>query len=209
MGFWNVNTQTAANFNRLGPWVDEIVGTNGNYQSLNSAIAAGKRKILIDDGAYLSAALTINIPTGGFIVSLGHGLHDLGSYPITIASGNWYLEGFQIDGATGVGILVSGGRVEASRIWCRNNSSHGFQITSADNDHAFFGCYFDSNGGDGLRIGSGASGVRVLGGHLYGNTGYGVTDQANSSILVGNRMDGNSSGAISGTPWIDVGNKKT
>jgi len=211
MGFWDVNDFTAARMNRLGPWVDEIVGTDGNYASLNSAVAAGATRIILCDGAYLSAALSLTNVNGGFIVHMGPGILNLGAYGITVTEGAWRFEGFRLASGSGVGIYLATNALssEFARVRVVGFSSHGIQLGTNANDHLLYGCTCTTNGGDGIKVGANSSCARIEASMSYGNTGYGVNDTSNSAIVVGNRLDGNTAGAIGGTPSIDVGNKKT
>lgn len=210
MGFWDINNITAANLNRLGPWADEIVGTDGNYASLNAAVAAGARRIVLADGAYLSTGLTLASASGGFIVNLSPQLLTLGAYGIAVTAGSWRFQGFRLYNGSGVGIYVfsSAGYCEFVNIEVRQFTSHGLQI-EVTNDHFISGSKFLLNGGSGIRIGSSPVAVRAIGNMSYGNTGYGFYDGGNKAMLIGNRLDGNTAGAIYGTPAVDVGNKKT
>ncbi len=76
------------------------------------------------------------------------------------------------------------------------------------NDHEIYVCNFTSNTGSGIRIESGAATARIENCMIWNNTLYGVDDQDDSSMLIGNRLNGNGSGPFNGTPAIDVGNLK-
>ena len=207
MSFGQVNEVNLARI----PLVDSFCGTAGENTDLNALVAAGKTRILCGPGAVLTANLTLT-GSSGFIVSLfGARALNLGAYTITVDGATWHLEGLSVMSAAGAGFVFASNANGCSLVRCAAQScgSHGIHVNTSFNDHVIQGCYFLSNGGDGIRMESGANVCRVIGNFSYGNTGYGINDLSNSAIAVANRIDGNTAGALNGTPAIDVGNKKT
>lgn len=208
MGYWP-NDWDNDTGHRLGPWFDGFVGTDGKTNDLYAAyVTEGWRRIVLCAGAILSADLTISA-NDVYIWSPFHPRSlVLGGKKITVSGSRCFLAGFKIDTASGVGIEISGD-CNLERIAVRDCGSHGIDVTSTDNDMVFRDLYIRSNGGDGVKIASGATNLRISNSFIWGNTGYGVNDGDNSSILVGNRLNGNTAGQINGSPDIDVGNLKT
>lgn len=192
--------------------IDGWVGTGGKTTDLYVAVNTYNwNRILLTEGATLSQALTIST-AGTFIVSpYALGELSLGQPGISITANNVRLAGFHIEAPTGVGITIGGSAVGANleRVSVNDAFTHGLHITTTGNDHVVRNCEFTNSNVSGIKIQSGASGVRVLGSMCYGNQAYGIDDQSNSSMIVGCRLDGNVSGAINGTPAGDAGNKKT
>lgn len=207
MPFWPTNKVTVANLERLGMW-DVVVGTDGQTTDLNAAAAAGHKRILLAPGAILTANLDLTA-AGGCLFSPGHPQNmNLGAFTLTVSGSGWHLEGFRLLNATGVALVVSAsGAIMLSRLELRDASSHGLHITSAGNNFHYdrIQCY--NNGGDGVRVEIGATNHRFHNSEFFSNTGYGVNDLDDSTILVGNLITPNTAGAINGTPDIDVGNK--
>jgi len=205
----NLDTDT---MQRLGPWCDGFVGTECKTNDLYEAyVTEGWRNIVLFKGAILTQDLTIAANQVSIWSPYNCQALSLGAHGIIITGVQCKLEGFTINGATGVGILISGtGSVDLHNIASINCGSHGIEVASSANDMNFTKCRMFYNGGDGLRIGVGAYRTGLSGKSVcYGNTGYGVNDLDDSSILVGNRLDGNTAGAVNGTPDVDVGNAKT
>lgn len=213
MGFWDTNPQTAANFNRLGPWFDEYVGTEGNYQDLKAAYDAGARRILVGPGASLSAALTIAADDVAIVSVVAGPKTALVSfplaYPLTITGARCYLDGIAFNSITGVCILAQGDALEARRLYINGGSTHGIHLNNTFNDHVVEGCWIIGNGGDGVKIDSGCDWARVHNCVIWGNTGWGINDGANNVIEGLNRLNGNTAGAINGTSIYVNGTSKT
>jgi len=129
---------------------------------------------------------------------------NLGNKKITITGDFVQLAGFMIASAPAIGIEVgSSSRVFFERISAESCGLHGFYFNGAGNDCVLDRCVAMNNTGDGLRIASGVGRVQVMGGLYFGNTGFGVNDLANSSILNGPRVAGNTAGQVNGTPAQD------
>jgi len=202
MGFWPADVNTP-NLERLGPWFDLFVGTDGRVSDLYAAyVTHGARKIVLCAGATLSADLTISA-SDVFIWAPFHpeGIN-LGAKKITVdAATRVHLAGFKLSGS-GAGIVVqNSGEAWLERVHVINATSHGLHLLSAVNDCIIDRCELVTNGGDGIRFTAGSS-ARVHNSLVYGNTGYGVNDLTNSSILLGNRIAANTAGQINGTPSV-------
>lgn len=207
MGLWG--PVSAANLERVGLF-DLYVGSDGRTSDLFAAYTThGARKIMLGPGATLSADLTISAG-GVYVWSPFHPrILSLGNKKLTITGDNCYLAGFAISGAPAVGIEVaSSARVYFERVAVESCGSHGIHFNSGGNDSNVDRCYLATNTGDGIRFTS-TSHANVRGCTIYGNTGYGVNDLANASILVANRIAANTAGQINGTPSVNTGNKTT
>lgn len=208
MAFWPHAWDTATG-ERLGPWFDLFVGTEGRTADLYAAyVTHGARRIVLGTGATLSANLTI-AANDVYIFSPFHPRAlNLGAKKITVTGVQVYLAGFKLSGA-GAGIEVnSSGGANLERMAVENATSHGVYFNVTANDLQVTNCWLYANGGDGLRLSSSSS-CRVTNCMIYGNTGYGVNDTGNSSVLVANRIAGNTAGNINGTPSVNTGNKTT
>lgn len=206
-GFWGaVDTNK---LERTGPIGDSVCGTNGESTDLNALVAAGRSRIILAPGAILTANLTIT--SAGFLWSPFHPRNlNLGAFTLTINAGFFHLEGFSIQGASGAGVVVLDvNNVSIVRVGALNCGSHGIHMQSTFDNHEIRACFATGNAGDGIRLDAGSNYCRLIGNLSTGNTGYGINDLSNSGIVVANRIDGNTAGALNGTPAIDVGNKKT
>ncbi len=208
MPFWPTNNLTVPNLERLGMW-DVVVGTDGQTTDINAAYAAGHRRMLLVQGAILTANLTLSASTGCLFNPSHPQAMNLGAYTLTVSGSNWNLEGFRLLSATGVALVISGGEASLSRLELRSAGSHGLHITTASNNYTYDRVQCYDNGGDGVRVESGATNHRFHNCSFFSNTGYGVNDLDDSTILVGNLITPNTAGAINGTPDLDVGNKKS
>jgi len=195
------------NLERLGPFCDVVVGTDGRYTDLNQAISDGHTRIILGEGAILTANLSLTAATG-FIVSPGSSRNmDLGAFTLSVESSNWHFEGFEISGASGSGIVVSSGNsISIERCDLNTNGVHGVHIQSPVNNVHLSTIRCSSNTGDGVRMDSGTDNTMVLGSYCSFNTGYGINDLDNSSIVVACRIEGNTAGGINGTPEAEAGN---
>jgi hypothetical protein len=181
--------------------IDGWVGTDGKTSNLYTAVNTYNwRRIILAEGATISQAVTLS-GNGGFIWSPYTALAlDIGSAQIVVTGNSWHLAGFQINGCSSPGILISGtaAYTQLERVSCVNGSSHGLHINTSGNDHSIHNCFFNVNATDGIKIQSGASGVRVVNSMCYGNGGYGVNDSSGTSMGSCCRLDGNTLGATNG-----------
>lgn len=203
----------ATNLEKLGPWFDCVVGTDGRYTDLKAAIDAGFYKIVIIGGATLSADLTIpSAAANGFIWSPHQpgGGPNLGAKAIELQASNFMLAGFELNGGgskAGAGLTISGtvGNTHIERMGFNDFLGAGIAFTTTGNGHVITACSILDNGGDGIITSSGASAIFIVGGNtIYGNGDYGVDDTgADYSVIMGNRIANNTSGQINaGTDTI-------
>jgi hypothetical protein len=197
-----------ANLERVGPWADIVAGTDGADTDVNALVAAGHVRIILGHGSVLTASLTISASNGFLWSPRNYRSLTLGAYPLVIDGSFFHLEGFQIAGATGVGITLStnANSITIQRVGSVSNTSHGIEIANTFDNDSIENCWIISNGGDGIRVGAGAANARIVGNTITTNTGYGVNDLDDSTILVSNKLTGNVAGAINGTPDVNVGN---
>jgi len=207
--FWP-NDVDSDNLHRLGPFIDGFVGTDGKYSDLYEAVnTGGWSRIILAAGATLSADLTLSASNGFIWSPFGPGALSLGGKKITVVGDNWKLQGFKISSPTAIGIEIQGALATLLDITVTGAGSHGVYFNTSDNHHVCDRLRVTACAGDGIHVISGCSSVRIYSSFCWSNTGYGVNDQDDSTILVGNYLAGNTAGALNGTPAIDVGNKKT
>jgi len=209
--FWGPVTK--ANLERVGPFTDAVAGTDGEDTDVNALVTAGNNRIILGPGSILTAALTLSAAGGGYLWSPAHPeAINLGAWPITVTGSGWHLEGFEINGSASVGILITtgAGPISIARVSSTGNTTHGIQGNGTVNDVSITDCKLFSNTVDGLKIGASHNAWRVVGNFIWDNGGWGINDLSDSVIEGSNRLDSNSSGAISGTsPNTDGASKLT
>jgi hypothetical protein len=199
LGFWHTYAITAERLNRLGPYLDCFVGTDGEYQTLNAAIAAGAKRIFLTDGATMSSNLSISA-SDGFIVGFHHMnlTINASSYNLTITGDNWNLEGFVLN--TGR-LKIEGTECSMERVWSYNSATTGIWLAAGDR-HCLSGCWCTSATTDGLYITAGVDYCKVNQCEFKNNGGYGVNDLSNLIMEGSNYYAGNASGGInSSSPY--------
>lgn len=207
---WNTIGVAEATLTRVGPIFDATVATDVGQTDINQAYSDGARAIMLGPGAVLTADLAISATTILWSPFHPRDLSISSTYKISVSANYVTLAGFGIGGGSTVGILVQGSASACifERILCDGLTSHGLQFTTSGNDHSLSKVWATGNGGDGLKIHSGAGSIRATDCVFYGNTGYGVNDGDNSSILVANRIATNTAGNINGTPAVYSGLNK-
>lgn len=203
MSIWTApGSVNVANLERVGPFADIIVGTEGRTADLNAAYAAGHRGIILAPGAILTAKLTI---AANCTIWSPHESNRiaLGAYGIEVTGGTTFLAGFNVNGGTGVGIENSGGVLHAERVQVNGFSSHGLLLSAGSNDQRFDRIDSRSNGGDGFRANSGASYARVCNSMFWSNTGYGFNSLSGTSMIFGVRFYNNAAGSKNGSFALD------
>jgi hypothetical protein len=197
---------------QVGPPWDAVCGTDGMSTDLNAVVAAGHTRIVLGPGAVLTANLTLSAGSGYIWSPFGPRGINLGARRIIVTGADWRLEGFRLNAGNGGALLEFQGTSQLCTVRdvaLTGGSSHGIYFNTSGNDHVVEGCYITGNGGDGINVIAGAGAVRVVNNFIYNNTGYGLNTAATDGIVVANRLDTNGSGAINGSPAVDVGNKKT
>lgn len=193
----------------VGPPWDVVCGTAGASTDLNALVAAGHRRIVLADGAILTAALTLSAAQGFIWCPRAIQSLYLGAFGITVTGSTWHLEGFGVNGAPGVGFALQSAFVSLHRIAATNCGSHGIEFGTQGQNHVLMDSMSFDNTGDGLHtVASGPGSIRVTASQFANNTGWGVNDLGNNTNLVANRIISNTAGIINGTPNIDVGNEK-
>lgn len=210
MGLWGpVN---AFNLERVGPWADVVVGTEGRYTDLNQAVSDGFTRIILAAGAVLTANLTWNINNGFMWASqCFRGPINLGAYRLIVTGTHNAFAGFGINGATGVGFTIASGYENTlERVSVENCTSHGFELTTSDNDNVFDRCFARSNTGDGFKTAVGADYTRIVNSRAWNNA-YGVNDLADTGIVVACNLIGNVTAAFNpaSTGTTKAGNRTT
>jgi len=204
MSFWGVHPVTVENMDRVAPVFDVVVGTDGSTTDINAAVAAGHTRIALVPGAALTANLVISASNGVLFSLNARETLDIGAYQLQIAGSKWTLRGLKIDGAAGsYGLSLAN-----TDIWVDQcavyNCWRGIQNTTASYN-VISGCVSKDNGNDGIEN-AGFHHVLAFN-RVIDNGGYGVDDISNGCIVFGNVLTGNGSGAINGTPVVDVGNE--
>lgn len=192
MGAWDQALQ-----DRIGPPWDAVAGTDGADTDINALVAAGHKRILIAEGAILTANLVLTSANSALYSPRNPRSINLGAFRIQVDAAFCHLEGFGVNGGAGVGIEVvtNGNYCTIHRCQASGFGSHGIQISNSFNDHQIVGCYCSGNTGSGINIGASASTVLVWGNFSWNNTGWGINDLSNSIIEGLNRLDGNTAGA--------------
>lgn len=188
----------------LGPsGFDGFVNEKGQTDDLYYAyVTLGWRRIMLGPGAQITADLTIAANNVVVWSPFHRGSLSLtGAKKITVSGFDVMLAGFMLDGS-GAAIEVTG-RAHFERVAVRNGSGHGIYLNTTENEIEFHNCESRGNTNDGLRIASGASSVKVIGGLYYNNGGYGINDLDDSSILAACRVAANTTGQINGTPALN------
>jgi hypothetical protein len=207
--YWQTNPINDTTLARLGPYLDGIVGTEGEYTDLYAAInTGGWKRMILTDSAILSQNLTISSSIG-FIWSLyseeGRVFND---YKITVTGNYWKFVGIKLYGGA-AGWELQGNEYSMVNCSTISGSSHGLYLNSSSGGFKFMGCTFAANGGDGIKIASGSLYNLFVGCDSYSNTGYGVNSAVSGSgypIFSGCRLGTNTAGSVNGT--ITEGNYK-
>jgi len=217
MSFWTTNPITAANLDKLGPLVDGIVGTYGEYQDLYEAMIdpAGPqwKKVIVTDGCILSQDVTIpSASYQGCIIGFGRKQITLGgSKKLRIEASDFLLRNIKISNAVGnaleiaedrcwideIGILYAGG----IGVWF--DSSLGGDLHRITNS-VIYDC-----GDDGIEIDDSVN-VSVFGTRIQACSGWGIDDNnstALNSTFVGNILNGNSLGGLSSNSTLIAANR--
>ena len=84
----------AANMEKLGPWFDCVVGTDGKYIDLKAALDDGYKRIMLAAGATLSANVTLSSALTFIISPYPARALNLGNARITINTNFCKLQGF-------------------------------------------------------------------------------------------------------------------
>lgn len=202
MPFWTDSTKiSTANLERLGPFFDCVVGTEGRVTDLFTAYQTlGARRIVLLPGATLSADLTIQA-SGTVIWCFDEATNiNLGAKKILVNNTaiKVVLAGLRLDGAGGGFEVAASAKVHFIRCAALNCTNDGFYLNGSASDHIFDSCIAQGNGRDGIRLSSGSH-ARIVNSLITGNTGWGVNDLTNSAIFTGGRIAGNTAGQINGS----------
>jgi hypothetical protein len=195
MGHFGSNPITAVALDNIGPQIT-VVGTDGNYQNLTAAIAAGKRWIRLATGCTTSG--NINLSSGNYWIWSPHHAADLTiTHQIQVSTtGYVHLEGFTIDGASGTGLYTSGSSQLHTfhRLNIVNCATHGIYLLHTGNAVRITNCRIDSNTNDGIKVGANADNAIIKGNTIWGNGGWGINDLTDTIIEGNNRIANNSGG---------------
>lgn len=192
----------AANMEKLGPWFDCVVGTDGKYTDLKAALDGGHKQIMLATGATLSADVTLSSGLTLIISPYPARALNIGNASITVNANYCKLQGFMLDGAgthAGAGIILSG---SASYTLLRDVLvddfiGAGFDLATTGNENVLDCCESTGNGGDGVLVASGADYTRISNCLINNNGAYGVDDSAGGgSIIIGCNLRGNASGQV-------------
>ena len=206
--FWQNNDFDDLTLARLGPFLDGVVGTEGEYTDLYAAIAAGWTKMILTPSATLSQNLTIS-GHNGFIWSLHmHEFGALNDHKITVSGSYWKFVGIKLF-AGAAGWELQGSNYDMINCSVVSGSSHGLYINSSNGGFKFLGCTFRSNAGDGIKIVSTSTYNDFVACDSHTNAGWGVNTAVTGSgfpIFAGCRLGVNTLGSANGT--ITEGNYK-
>lgn len=208
--FWDANT-IATGLEKCGPWFDCAIGTQGKYTSLNDAIAGGHIRIAVLPGATITADLTI---TANNVWVVGFGAREaitLGGYKITVSGNFVRLAGFGINNASGIGIEITGYMATLERVNVQSCGGHGVYLNDTNGMHMLLHCRSQDNTGastDGIYATAAAGANTMVTNCMSLNNGrYGINDQSDAMIIVGNRLTGNGTAGINGSSTSIAANR--
>ena len=214
-GFWDINGISPENMNRLGPLVDGIVGTNGQYQDLYEAMVdpAGPlwTKVIVCAGCTMSQDVLLGAAyQSGCIVSLGQ-LVEIGRKKLTIDCDDFIMRNVLIRSTTGDGLVLSEDRTMLDGVSILYSGGYGIKIESAGGGgyHKIINSVVYDNGDDGIEIANGMS-VYIAGTKIQANAGYGIDDNNASTTAVqmlGNLVTGNTLGQIDSVSTLIAANR--
>jgi len=215
MGFWDTYGITPENMNLLGPLVDGIVGTNGEYQDLYEAMVdpAGPlwKKVIVTTGCTMSQDVTLTSGyAGGCIVSPG-GVINIGAKKLTIGCDDFMLRNVAIGSTTGDSLVLTEDRTYLHNVSILSSGGIGIKIevSGGGGNHRIEQCLIYNSAGDGVEIAN-PSWVTMIGCRIQANGGYGVDDNNASTtftIFVANIITGNSSGQLDSVSTLVAANK--
>lgn len=204
MGFWDPATEiTAARLNAMGPIMQGIIGTNGEYQDIWAAMVdpGGPQwtKAFIVPGAIISRDTTL--PTGDtHLIAMGFGVPITGNFVLTIAGDGSLFKGIRRTTTTGVGFNVTASRTKFDQCLAISNSSHGWHFNSAVGLHMMSNCISYGNGGDGVRIETVNDHAMITNLRSQANTGYGLNNVNNARVSAAtSHFNGNTGGSWNGS----------
>lgn len=201
-GFWDANDITPANMNKLGPIIDGVVGTNGEYQDIYAAMLdpGGPQwtKVFITDGAIMSQACAF---TAGdeWLIGVGYAMRITGDYALSFAGAGAIIIGIGRSTITSPGILITGDRAHIERCVFLNCTSHGLHLNSANGNHHLHHIVSYGNGGDGIRFEQSGDDAMLTNIRSQTNTGYGINNVNNARICAASGLlNGNTAGSWNG-----------
>ena len=162
MSFWTTNPITAANLDKLGPLVQGIVGTNGEYQDLYEAMVdpAGPQwsRVIALDGCTMSQDVTIpSASYQGCIIGMGRQAITLGHKKLRIEASDFLLKNIKITNATGNALEIAEDRCWIDQVCILYAGGIGIKFDSAlggDIHHLTNSVIYDC-GDDGIEIDDG------------------------------------------------------
>ena len=201
MGFWDTNTITPENMNLLGPLVDGIVGTNGEFQDLYEAMidpgGPGWNHVIVTVGCTMSQDVTIPNSKGACSIIGLETVVDIGSKKLTIEADDCLLFGIRIDNTTGDCLEISGQRCHVVGCHFLYVGAKGIYLSGGDY-HVIDRCTIYDAGDDGVAIVDGVI-AWLTTNRIQACDAWGVDDDnaGDNVIYIANFITGNTSGNLS------------
>lgn len=219
MVFWTGSTPiNEANLARLGPSIQGIVGTEGAYTDLYTAMTdpAGPQwnRVLVAPGATINGNVYKTATDRGCIIGIGSiSLSGIGKITLEDCSA-WLVENIRLNstvcGVGGAAIKLIGAGDSMNmfrRVDIVNSNGMGFHVENASS--WITNCIIETPASHGINItaavvdGPWIDRCRVK----NSSGGWGIMDQTNDAFIMNNIVLGNSSGQISSTSTYKHDNK--
>ena len=219
MSFWATQNLTQENLDKLGPLVDGIVGTNGQYQDLYEAMSdpGGPQwnRVFVLPGATLSDHVVKT--SVNYVAIIGIGKIEVGGTKCIILNNCkvGVIENIRLDnvvtGAHAGAIASIGASGERNRIkHCSVYGSDAIGIYLENEFNWLIDCIIDSCAGDGVDIAAGSPNPNWISQcKIIGNGGWGIQDNADNCFITDNIVTGNSSGQIDSSSSYEHNNKES
>jgi len=205
-GFWNTNKITAPHMNRLGPLVDGVVGTDGEYTDLYTAMGdpAGPQwnRVLVVPGATLNTDLAKASSSNGCILGIGsQAITGTGKITLTDTT-RWIIENIILTNtACANGAINILGATSYYNIIdnCVVSNPDGQGIYVSGDRTRIIDCRIYSAADDGIEIAAGVTLTWINSPYIHNGAAWGILDNSNKAHISDGVIVGNASGQISGT----------
>jgi len=202
MGFWDTNSINASNLNRLGPLVDGVVGTGGQYTDLYEAMTDGSgpqwNRVFVVDGATINGNVYKDGVARGCIIGVGmQSLTGTGEIRLNDCT-EWHIENIRLNSTdtTAAAFTLQGSSGAYNilrRCWAYQSGYNGFYITDAQRNRLIDCRAYDCDH-SGVNISATVGITWIRGLYSSNNDINGIDDRGSSthltdSIIVSNTGD--------------------
>ena len=204
-----------SNLNRLGPLVDGIVGTGGEYTDLYAAMGdpAGPQwnRVLVVPGATLNTDLLKTSVNRGCIIGVGMQLITGTGRIMLVDTSQWQIENIRLTNTvcTGAGAFNIIGANSYDNIikncWAYNPDAKGIYITG--DRSRILDCRVYSAADDGIDIDAGVDITWIREALITGGAAWGIQDNSDKAHILDCIITGNASGQIDGTDTYHSNNQ--